>query len=193
MGPGLRALHEPEDILQEACLAGLGALGRLPRCGRAALRTWLLRIARNRILDLARSMRRRGRPRRATPLPPSHLQLDLDERIPAAATTTREAIEELCKLRDSMGQLAFEQRTAVVLREYLELPWHTIALVLHRSTSAARKVHERARLRLRRAARDHEQARRVNPRQPPARCKNVGQVDHVGRRGTKRHGIEERS
>ena len=153
MGPSLRAIYDPEDILQEVYLTGWKALRGLRVRRRSALRAWLLCIARNRILDLSRGLRRRRHPRRTTPLPPSHLELGLDENLPAAGPGSREFLEEARRLRSCLDRLAFDQRTAVVLREYLSLPWPTVALVLHRSTSSARKVHARARRRLRQSVR----------------------------------------
>jgi RNA polymerase sigma factor (sigma-70 family) len=56
----LGSVQDAEDVLQETLLAAWRGLGQYE--GRAALRTWLYRIATNRCLNALRADRRRPRP-----------------------------------------------------------------------------------------------------------------------------------
>lgn len=171
MGPLLTRLHDPEDVLQDTLVVALRSLGRLRSTTREGTRSWVLAIARNRILDLSRQGRRRERPWRRTALPPA-LLASPDPRAsdpPAREPTTDAGMiqrEEAEVALRALGALAPDQRLCVVLRDLLGLPWQRVAFALRRSRPAARKLHARAHGRLVRRASGTRSGSSVRSRVP---------------------------
>jgi len=165
MGPGLRALYQAEDILQDALVRALGALPRFRANSRGELRAWMMTIARNRILDIHRGSLGSSRPWGKTALPAG--QLVFQNRSPVeweAADKGRGAEERLLSREAAdralslVNRLHADQRLCVVLRDLLGLPWSTVTFVLDRSQPAARKLYQRARGSLERGTRAESEA-----------------------------------
>jgi len=153
LSPALRRQMQAEDILQEAVLEALRAPARLARCGGDGWRAWVLAIAENRIRLAARRAQPRSRPRRTTPLADGLVRHDVElSAVPAAAPTDEERAglrEETLRLCSALRALSGDERTALVLRTWLDLSWETVAFVLDRpSAGAARQLHARARRKL---------------------------------------------
>ncbi|MFN2616993.1 MAG: RNA polymerase sigma factor [Thermoleophilaceae bacterium] len=118
---------EADDCFQETCIAALRAYPRLERA--TNLRAWLFRIAERKAIDA-----HRARGRRAVPV----------EAVPERATGDG--------LPDGNGEpglwaavrrLPSKQRTAVVCRSALGMPYPQLAQLLECSEDAARRnVHE---------------------------------------------------
>ena len=146
MRPELRAAHDAEDVLQDAVsrtLRGLQA-GGAPRSPRALV----LRMARDRILDLQRSATVRG-PGRAegggsAAGEPPRPHVAAGEPWGPGALVRREEVEALAA---ALLRLPPEERTVLVLRRQ-GLSFETIAFLLQRPSGSARKLHQRARQRL---------------------------------------------
>ena len=111
----LRNLERAEDIVQSTLLAGLAAAGQYR--GRAALRTWLTAILRNRILD---DQRRRAREPLAAdlavdPLAPLHGFLGDPSEEAEALQTAQRLLERLASLPPACS-------AAFVMSEFLGRP-----------------------------------------------------------------------
>lgn len=146
MGKRLLALHDPEDLLQDALLQAL----ERRRLEDLSLLSWGLvtRLAEFRVLTLAAQGRHRTTPRGSTALPPSMLVLDL-----AAIEQSQRNDDDADVLgkRDlaertlrAMQELPFDQRACLVLRELQGLEWRNVAALMEYSPRKARKVHLRA-------------------------------------------------
>lgn len=131
--------YEAEDVVQESALKAWRKLNQL-RAG-APMRPWFLGI-------VANACRSRVRVRWwsviRTPQPPEK------NFEPDFATNL--------EVRMAVAQLGYDQRVAVVLRYYLDLPYEEVASTLGISTKAARSRVERAIDRLRIALRPKEEA-----------------------------------
>jgi len=145
MGARLRALEGPEDIVQNTCLAALGALERFEAREDAALIDWFARLVENQLRDAAKhhgALRRDAG--RAVPL-------DSVE-PPSGAPTALERLsqEEQARLLDEcIAELPDEYREAIVLRDHASASWALVAERLGRPTEgAARELHRRAQVRL---------------------------------------------
>jgi RNA polymerase sigma factor (sigma-70 family) len=115
---------EADDCFQETWIAALRAYPRLRRADN--LRSWLLRIAHNKAIDLHRS-----RARRAVPV----------ETVPEQAVAPAEApaIDDEPELWAAVRALPPKQRVAVVCRTVLGMPYSELADVLDSSEDAARR------------------------------------------------------
>ena len=129
--------YEAEDVVQEAAFKSWRKLGQL-RAG-SAMRPWFLGIVANACRSRVRS---RWWSVIRVPVPPeggseTDLAANLD-------------------VRAAVGRLTYEQRLAVILRYYLDLPYEEIASTLGTSSKAARSRVERAIDRLRSELRPQE-------------------------------------
>jgi RNA polymerase sigma factor (sigma-70 family) len=118
-GPG-----EADDCFQETWIAALRAYPRLRRADN--LRSWLLRIAHNKAVDLHRS-----RARRAVPV----------ESVPeqTVAPATEPVVDREPELWAAVRALPPKQRVAVFCRTVLGMPYSELAEVLDSSEDAARR------------------------------------------------------
>ena len=112
---------EADDCFQETWIAALRAYPKLRRADN--LRAWLLRIAQNKAVDL-----HRARGRRPVPV----------ESVPERAAAPVAAPEEP-ELWEAVRALPPKQRTAVVCRTVLGMPYDELARLLESSEDAARR------------------------------------------------------
>jgi RNA polymerase sigma factor (sigma-70 family) len=118
---------EADDCFQETCIAALRAYPRLRRA--TNLRAWLFRIAERKAIDAHRARRRRPQP---------------VERLPEAAMVApRPSDNSEPALWAAVRRLPAKQRTAVVCRSALGMPYSELAELLGSTEEAARRsVHE---------------------------------------------------
>jgi RNA polymerase sigma factor (sigma-70 family) len=115
---------EADDCFQETWIAALRAYPRLKRGDN--LRSWLLRIAHNKAIDLHRSRARRAVPVETVP-----------EQTAAPAPTP--AVDDEPELWAAVRELPPKQRVAVFCRTVLGMPYSELAEVLDSSEDAARR------------------------------------------------------
>jgi RNA polymerase sigma-70 factor (ECF subfamily) len=137
----LGSVHDAEDAVQEALLRAWRSLDRFE--GRAAVGTWLYRIATNVCLD---ELERR--PRRAEPVVEPYPDERLDEAVvpladPAARYAAREGME--LAFLTAIQWLPGRQRAVLVLRDVLGWSAAETADLLGTSTAAANSALQRAR------------------------------------------------
>jgi RNA polymerase sigma factor (sigma-70 family) len=118
----LKTRSEAEDAVQDAVLKAWQNFGRFRRD--SPLRPWLFTI-------VANECRRRRRSRWWSVLSASAIS---DQRVIELKALDPEAAD----LRRAVHRLPHEQRLAIVLRYYLDLPFDEVAQVLHVSTKAAK-------------------------------------------------------
>jgi RNA polymerase sigma factor (sigma-70 family) len=117
--------NEADDCFQETWIAALRAYPKLGRTDN--LRAWLLRIAKNKAIDLHRARGRR-------PVPVESVA----ER-PAAPAETGAAGDREPELWAAVRELPPKQKTAVFCRTVLGMPYDELALLLESSEDAARR------------------------------------------------------
>ena len=150
---------EAEDAVQETMLRAWRSYGSFE--GRAALRSWLYRIATNVCLDMLNGRQRRAQPMDLgpaqsadTPLPAPLPEVTWIEPIPdGRVMTAAEDPAEVAELRDSI-RLAFiaalqhlppQQRAVLILREVLRWKAGEVAELLETSVPAVNSALQRAR------------------------------------------------
>jgi len=151
----LRRDYDSMDIVQSTFRAALPKLGDLKPRSAAGLLQWLALIATNQIRDAADAQRALKRdigrevqfdPTRSVDGPASHLA------APDTAPDQRALLNEIRELLDDeVTRLPEDQRRVIVLREYCGEDWDRIAAELGRGNGAARELHQRAWIKLRRA------------------------------------------
>jgi RNA polymerase sigma factor (sigma-70 family) len=118
---------EADDCFQETCIAALRAYPRLRRA--TNLRAWLFRIAERKAIDSHRARRRRP--------------LLVDELPEQPVSASRPSNDSEPELWVAVRGLPAKQRTAVVCRSALGMPYPELAQLLESSEEAARRnVHE---------------------------------------------------
>ncbi|QDU68705.1 RNA polymerase sigma factor [Engelhardtia mirabilis] len=154
----LRRDHDSMDIVQSTFRAALPRIADLYPRNHAGILNWLAMIATNQIRDAyaARTTRKRD-VRREVPLAESACgRLGAGDERPDEQAMLAE-VREL--LDDEVTRLPEDQRRVVVLRDYVGEDWDRIAAELGREQGAARQLHQRAWIRLRRALRPRLQPR----------------------------------
>jgi RNA polymerase sigma-70 factor (ECF subfamily) len=119
-----RVLSHPEDALdatQEALVAVARRIGSFD--GRAQFTTWLYRVATNAALDEVRRRRRR-------PTPAEDEVLDRTSAAVASTPSPERTVTARLDVDAALARLPEEFRTAVVLRDLLDLDYAEIAEVL---------------------------------------------------------------
>ncbi|MEP6859947.1 MAG: sigma-70 family RNA polymerase sigma factor [Deltaproteobacteria bacterium] len=112
---------DAEDCAQDALLAALLGLGRFDPHGPARLGTFVLRIARNRCIDRARS---------------AHVRASRDASDPDRLVVVAGAVAQLVRaddhetVRAAVLELPDDQRTAIVLQLWGELEYGEIAEIV---------------------------------------------------------------
>src|SRR5215469_6213125 len=135
---------EAEDLVQETCLRALRAIDGLRAEG--SVKSWLFTILRNIWLNQARQRR----------TAPDRIELDADEYAsgePADATQDPHGdyVNKVQReqVRAAIQQLPGEFREIIILREYEELSYHEIAILLACPIGTVMSRLARARSRLR--------------------------------------------
>ena len=150
MGPGLRAHVESGDILQETFAAAIRSLESFEPRDEASLIHWLSRIAENRLRTAWDRLHAAKRDVRRSV---SMETLTAGDESQAWEPTARGkgAIDELSDaewiavMEDCIHELPERQREAILLRNYSEASWQTVADTLSlASPDAARMCHKRA-------------------------------------------------
>ncbi|MFN2594491.1 MAG: RNA polymerase subunit sigma-70, partial [Actinomycetota bacterium] len=156
----LGSAFEAEDAVQETLIRAWKNYGSFE--GRAALRSWLYRIATNVCLDMLSGAQRRARPMDLGPAQPADVQLlgspqpevTWLEPIPDARVLPASSDPaEVAELRDSV-RLAFvaalqnlppKQRAVLILREVLRWKAEEVAELLDTSVASVNSALQRAR------------------------------------------------
>lgn len=155
----LGSAFEAEDAVQETMLRAWRGLDRFE--GRAALRSWLYRIATNVCLNMKSASQRRARPMDLsgpstadTPLPPPLTESTWVEPVPDSRVVTADGDPaELAVARESV-RLAFvaamqhlppRQRAVLILREVLHWKADEVAELLDTSVASVNSALQRAR------------------------------------------------
>lgn len=145
-GTIVRMLGSPEgaeDLAQKVYLRIWQARVRYEPT--AKFSTWMFSIARRLVLN-----ERRGRARRSAvfydPLPDETIREAVSAGTPSVDASARELAEVI---EQALAELPEEQRTAVVLRRYEEMPYEDIARVLDTTIPAVKSLLFRARETLR--------------------------------------------
>lgn len=134
----VRDRMEAEDVTSEAFMRALRSLHRYEP--RAPFAAWLIRIARNIVIDRARGGTRREANERAAAMPGS-------------VDPEREALARLegVELRAALDKLSALQREVLILRFYSDLSTEEVCAVLGKGPSTVRGIQFRAIAALRRS------------------------------------------
>jgi RNA polymerase sigma-70 factor (ECF subfamily) len=156
----LREHLESMDIVQSVHVFVARKLGEIEPLDEASLLKWLAQIVEDQIRDageLWSTMKRRpeGKPRRIDAIESSTagtgFAIAADDALPTEAALRAEFREIL---DDSVAKLPEEYRDVILSRDYCGESWEAVAESLDRpSVGAARELHRRAWIRLRRIAR----------------------------------------
>lgn len=153
LGPEARRMVDSGDIVQETFQAALTGLVDLAVSDDGELLRWFARVAENRIrdeIDRQRAAKRAAERERPIDAASTRSTLADDATTPpdgAYRTEVREVLDA------AIAELSEEYREAVVLRDFCGADWETIAKKLGReSVHAAQQLHQRAWIKLRRAA-----------------------------------------
>lgn len=154
-GSPLRRLHDSMDLVQSTFLAALPKIRELRPSSAASLLRWLATIATNELRDTyARETAGKRDLRRAAPLEATS---GLRDAAPAPSTDAPGRAAEEAELRERLdaevAELPPDQRRVVLLRDYFGESWEQIARELQREQGAARQLHQRAWIQLRRRLR----------------------------------------
>jgi RNA polymerase sigma-70 factor (subfamily 1) len=152
MGPWLRAHVESGDILQETFAAAVTGLDRFEPRDEASLIHWLSQVAENRIRKQVERLQAAKRDaRREVPMAAPSGSSASGPQAWEPASPGRSASSELSDaewiaiLEGCIHALPDTQRDAILLRNYAEASWQTVADTLALSSpDAARMAHKRA-------------------------------------------------
>ncbi|MEQ8763104.1 MAG: sigma-70 family RNA polymerase sigma factor [Planctomycetota bacterium] len=153
----LRQLHDSMDFVQGTLMAALPRIGELRPRSSASLLNWLSILATHQIRDAYDHQHAAKRDvRREVPI-------DVHGSRDGAAEPAEDSrcdpgrVAELSELREcldeAVSELSDDQRQVVLLRDYCGEDWDRIAAELGRESGAARQLHQRAWIKLRRRLR----------------------------------------
>lgn len=159
----VRQMHDSMDLVQNTFIAALPKIRDLEPRSASSLLHWLSLIAVNQIRDAHDHVLAQKRDvRRAFS---DGLERDAQRHSESGHDPSRRAqLSEVRELLDQVvAELPEDQRRVVLLRDYCGESWDRVAKELHRAQGAARQLHQRAWIRLRRTLRplldgDSEQA-----------------------------------
>lgn len=143
----LRDAQEAEDVTQET-LIRLWKRGAEVDPGK--VRAWLLRVARNRCIDVIRA--RTARSENPVDDVAIHLDMAKDER--AGPEQVARAAELRRSIGDALHELNQRSRSVVIMREIQGLSYEEIATALEMPLNSVRVTLHRARIKLRDALRE---------------------------------------
>ena len=169
---------EAEDSVQETFIRAWRGFERFE--GRAPIRTWLYRIARNVCLDMLKERQRRARPIDLVSAGEPSAHAEMPGTAPAEAGARRIAAadgdpEEAVVVRESvrlalvaaLQHLPPRQRAVLILREVLCWRASEVAELLETSPASVNSALQRARATLRRGRRAHQARRPRTVRRTP--------------------------
>jgi RNA polymerase sigma-70 factor, ECF subfamily len=155
LGPEARRMVDSGDIVQETFHAALAGLVDLRITDDGELLRWFARVAENRIrdeVDRQRAAKRSVDRERALDAATERSSLADGATTPPDGAYRAEVREVLDA---ALAGLSEEYREAILLRDFCGAEWATIAAKLGReSVHAAQQLHQRAWIKLRRAAQD---------------------------------------
>jgi RNA polymerase sigma factor (sigma-70 family) len=131
--------QDAEDALQDVFVRAYGALRANDR--EVSLRAWLYRVAHNRCIDELR--------RPAPPPPEMFEQIQPPAHDPIAETEQRESLRRLV---EDVRRLPEQQRSALLMREIVGMPYADLAAALDVTVPAVKSLLVRARMGLAQAA-----------------------------------------
>ena len=137
MGPALRAVAEPDDVLQDSWLAAWRALPRYEHHSLAGLSRWLCRIAESSLRGL---VDRHGARKRSAPgadLGPDVLERWADTATGVATAAARG--EETLHLEQALAALPDDERQVLLLRFFQGLTIDEIADLLRDAPTTVRR------------------------------------------------------
>jgi len=129
-----RGAHEPEDVLGEVFLQVVRDLPRFAGDERE-LRSWVFTIAHHRLLDDARSRRRR-------PVEPAGAQVGADMAGPSADEQALETVAAQ-RVRHVLARLSGDQQAVLLLRIVGDLTVEEVARVLGKRVGAVKALQRR--------------------------------------------------
>jgi RNA polymerase sigma-70 factor (ECF subfamily) len=160
-GSTLRRDFDSMDIVQNTFRAALPKIGDLRPRSAAGLLQWLSLIATNQIREAYASQRAAKRDIRrecALASPEESASLHVDHAVPQPEEEA--LMSEIREMLDAaVASLPEDQRRVVVLRDYCGEDWDRIAAELERESGAARQLHQRAWISLRRELRSKLEGR----------------------------------
>jgi RNA polymerase sigma-70 factor (ECF subfamily) len=143
----LRSMVEPQDVLQDVYFEVFRRIGTFRPAESEQFIRWLLTIARNRLIDVARHQRaaKRGGERHrmtgADPLGDTTVDLLVNlrvyERTPSSSAMTRETAQ---RIRECLNRLPKEHREALHLRYFEQHPVAVIASRMQRTEGAVQML-----------------------------------------------------
>jgi len=133
LGPGLRAVVEPEDVLQDAWVAALKSFPEFTYTDERAFLRWMCRIIDNRLRDAQDYFQ--ARKRQPVPLPRS---------APTGPSTAFRRSENREQIEKALAQLRPEHREVLLLRYFQGLSADEAADRMSRSPGAIRNLSARA-------------------------------------------------
>ena len=145
----LRDTHRAEDVLQETFLAVVRTAHRYERRGH--FRTWLLRVCRNRCLNVLDAQR----VRRAVSIE-AGLQLVDSAPTGRPPAATAEVDERAAFIKQHIEQLPERQREALALYAFEQMRYRDIAEVLEIPVNTVKTLIRRARVQLAKTLAQHE-------------------------------------
>lgn len=132
-----------DDLTQEVFARALGALGRFN--GQYQFEPWLLRIAKNLVIDEARRDSHRAQPTDPSDLPEmEEVREDSDDAWRSVSQKMASSV-----VKQALERLPLRQRTVLVLREIEGLPYADIAQIVGTNVRGAEATLRRARERFR--------------------------------------------
>lgn len=153
----IRRDFDSMDIVQNTFQVALPRLGEFHPKSAGSLLHWLSAISTNQILDAYSKMRaakrdvgRRINIGNATPSQDAEF-LEMAQTGGVEEDAQYSEVKEL--LDEAVAKLPEDQRRVVILRDYCGQEWKEIADQLQRETGAARQLHQRAWIKLRRSLR----------------------------------------
>ena len=129
-----RGAREPEDVLGDVFLQVVRDLPRFTG-GERELRAWVFTIAHHRLLDDARSRRRR-------PVEPAGAEVGSDVASASADEQALEAVAEQ-RVRQVLGRLAADQQAVLLLRILGDLTVEEVARILGKRVGAVKALQRR--------------------------------------------------
>ena len=154
LGPAVRQLVEPDDVVQETLLKAFESLPRFQWRGAQSLKSWLFAIAEHLIRNASR--------KRSLPTTSWSLSVESDRPSPSHALRREERLD---RLRGSLKSLSPDYRLVLELSRYKGLKIKDIAERMGRSPGAAKQLLSRALANLREEFGDTESLSLPEPSQ----------------------------